>query len=730
MKRNSVLKGIAVSVALSAFLTGCGSSSATTDNGSTNNDPTQTTSIDGKAIDGYLQYATVCLDLSNDGYCQPSEPSTQTDASGAFTLKLTQEIQSDPNFDTAMLLVYGGKDVDTGDDFTGKLLAPKEGAIVMLTPVSTLVAKQLQKELKADSKLSKEEIKAKIKEAKERVAKALDIPTDALDKDPVEEQKRGNDDLIKKSLQLQKAVEALVAAEPDPTKRDERAEKIYEALADSLADLDPQSGGIVQLLDKTFEKATQDERVKEKLGGDEAIKLHEPAKKVAETIKARFEQAHDDLKREDDFLKKIAIVTKEDLQKIEVAVEEGKEDQISGQISVGDAFTKPDFDWAKKFLSHDLEKLGIEPTEEVISKLKDLFKDERIKPETLFQEAEKLKESQDNDLQNIYQKILEFKNAEQEKEEEHKAVTSGETVPFTAPMSIYLPREDGYGKVSINTDNTLSFTKYRVQADGSFASETDTSDDNPDYVLANGKWEIDHDDSQPMTLNGDGSITMTASKERATLLKTDPIAEQKIAFGKYGVDVTMPQDAQKYLLKIEKTDDTYRIYDPVKDYTQANEVPLTSFAELIEKQCGNNWFIGNQDGGIAFAGTKNEEGSYSCDTAATEGKLVHAYKENGEVKVEENAGTWKIETVDGQSILVVKPYDIKRFKDEDNDEMTYPIFAVKEGQLYRGEMEPKGPARIMPVYNESAMQAITQAVTQMLQENLKEGQQIVQQIAN
>ena len=418
MKRNSVLKGIAVSVALSAFLTGCGSSSATTDNGQSNtDDPTQkTTSIDGKAIDGYLQYATVCLDLSSDGYCQPSEPSTQTDASGAFTLKLTQEIQSNPNFDTAMLLVYGGKDVDTGDDFTGKLLSPKEGATVMLTPVSTLVAKQLQKELKADNKLSKEEIKAKIEAAKERVAKALDIPADALDKDPVEEQKRGNDDLIKKSLQLQKAVEALVAAEPDPAKRDERAEKIYEALADSLADLDPQSRGIGQLLDKTFEKAGRDEQVKALLGGDRGLKLGTPAKKVAETIKDRFEQADDNLKKEDDFLSLIAVSTQDDIEQIKEAVKKGKEDDISGEISVGYAFTNPQFDKEKKFFSHDLRKLGIKPTDALIDSLKDLFATEKIKPGTLFHEAEKLKESQDTQLQDLYQKILQFEESRQEQQ--------------------------------------------------------------------------------------------------------------------------------------------------------------------------------------------------------------------------------------------------------------------------------------------------------------------------
>ncbi|KWA71733.1 hypothetical protein WL28_11515 [Burkholderia ubonensis] len=47
---------------------------------------TATPTISGKAIDGYLAGATVCLDLNNNGVCDAREPSAITDGSGAFSI--------------------------------------------------------------------------------------------------------------------------------------------------------------------------------------------------------------------------------------------------------------------------------------------------------------------------------------------------------------------------------------------------------------------------------------------------------------------------------------------------------------------------------------------------------------------------------------------------------------------------------------------------------------------
>jgi len=48
--------------------------------------PAATASISGKAIDGYLAGATVCLDLNANNACDDGEPSTTTNATGDFVL--------------------------------------------------------------------------------------------------------------------------------------------------------------------------------------------------------------------------------------------------------------------------------------------------------------------------------------------------------------------------------------------------------------------------------------------------------------------------------------------------------------------------------------------------------------------------------------------------------------------------------------------------------------------
>ncbi|WP_441459807.1 hypothetical protein [Burkholderia thailandensis] len=75
--------GVSIATALAACGGGgdAGSGQPSAGGGST-----ATPTISGKAIDGYLAGATVCLDLNNNGVCDAGEPSAVTDGSGAFSI--------------------------------------------------------------------------------------------------------------------------------------------------------------------------------------------------------------------------------------------------------------------------------------------------------------------------------------------------------------------------------------------------------------------------------------------------------------------------------------------------------------------------------------------------------------------------------------------------------------------------------------------------------------------
>ena len=70
--------GVSIAASLAACGGGGDSGQPSAGGGTTPTTPTPT--ITGKAIDGYLAGATVCLDLNNNGVCDAGEPSAITGA--------------------------------------------------------------------------------------------------------------------------------------------------------------------------------------------------------------------------------------------------------------------------------------------------------------------------------------------------------------------------------------------------------------------------------------------------------------------------------------------------------------------------------------------------------------------------------------------------------------------------------------------------------------------------
>jgi len=56
--------------------------------------PPPAVTVSGKAADGYLVGATVCLDVDADMFCDASEPTATTTAGGAFTLTIPNDVDA------------------------------------------------------------------------------------------------------------------------------------------------------------------------------------------------------------------------------------------------------------------------------------------------------------------------------------------------------------------------------------------------------------------------------------------------------------------------------------------------------------------------------------------------------------------------------------------------------------------------------------------------------------
>ena len=186
-----------------ALLTACGggsSDSAASGSGSA----VTTASISGIAVDGYLQGATVFLDLNRDGQPNGAEPQTATGARGQFTLELgnlsESAVQGTP------IVALGGVDADTGFNYGGRLvtLAGGSGANTVLTPFSSVMTALVQSGAAAD-----------MAAAGQLVAKALGLTDSALlHLDPVSTWDT-HPDFYAKQLGLERAIQGLALTSGD-----------------------------------------------------------------------------------------------------------------------------------------------------------------------------------------------------------------------------------------------------------------------------------------------------------------------------------------------------------------------------------------------------------------------------------------------------------------------------------------------------------------------------------
>jgi len=132
IKRGVPLFGGACLLVLTLFAAGCGGKG-----GASGAIPSTTTS--GVVIDGYLQQATVCIDINANGSCDRGEPSDITNTNGAFTI---------PSAATGVIIaeaVVGITiDSDTGTTISkGFSLTAPAGNGSVITPLTSLVQAQI-----------------------------------------------------------------------------------------------------------------------------------------------------------------------------------------------------------------------------------------------------------------------------------------------------------------------------------------------------------------------------------------------------------------------------------------------------------------------------------------------------------------------------------------------------------------------------------------------------------
>jgi len=175
--------------------------------------------LGGLAVDGYLQGATVFLDLNRNGTFDTGEPTTTTNTSGQYTLDYSSVTGSVTGLS---VVVTGGVDSDTGLAFTGKISAPVDTAAQaqVVTPLTTLVDSMVTQGLAAN-----------VSAARQQLATALGLTVDQLATDPVAAI-ASNPGIYTTSVALQRAVQMLASANAQTGETAHQSqERVIRALA-------------------------------------------------------------------------------------------------------------------------------------------------------------------------------------------------------------------------------------------------------------------------------------------------------------------------------------------------------------------------------------------------------------------------------------------------------------------------------------------------------------------
>ncbi|MGG1945707.1 hypothetical protein AB1286_12935 [Trinickia sp. NRRL B-1857] len=133
---------------MAVSLAACGGGGGGSSSSSTST-PILTSQLSGKAIDGYLSGATVCFD-NGAGACDTSLPSTTTDASGNYTLKVTGNATGKQ---IDVIVTPSTTDLSnptTPFTSTFTLSAIVSGTSQNVTPLTTMVVSQLNAGLTSD----------------------------------------------------------------------------------------------------------------------------------------------------------------------------------------------------------------------------------------------------------------------------------------------------------------------------------------------------------------------------------------------------------------------------------------------------------------------------------------------------------------------------------------------------------------------------------------------------
>jgi len=276
---------------------------------------------------------------------------------------------------------------------------------------------------------------------------------------------------------------------------------------------------------------------------------------------------------------------------------------------------------------------------------------------------------------------------------------------FTFPSSFYSSisiDDEGNGvqykadRLSFSSDKKVNYNELILQ-DGKFIIDSTA---NTDYSIVNGEWKKDNDGATQAQYSDDYTVAILERDIKLTINSIRNIEGKNIKIDGSDKEVLMLKGAEEIILGYEVLKDKYYINEKQND---------RSFEELIKNSCDNSWFSHVDENsdirGIAFScGQENQ----------TSGSLV-GVKYDGSL-VKDGIGSWEIITLPNSNIKALITTIDKRY----HPDQYFPLFSIKDGELWRGDYEKAGAKDTFIAYNEIAFDAFSKKMVEMANSVSKE----------
>ncbi len=263
MKKSKILASILIG---GVIISGCGGKSNNSTNSDANNppgsNPTSSTTkkvLNGGSVsDGYIANARVLVDINTKtkGGFDKGDFNTTTDVYGQIIFDKNISVP-----ENTFIYARGGQITSTGEDFNGTLKGVFTGdsSSINLTPITTMVATLVENNANTNQEVTTKSVE----EAKNKVAKALDIPVDKVDADPVQDR-----DALKAVQKVVAIAKVIQSADNNSS-----ISEIIEEIATNLEDNN---------ISKAVEKITDNKEIAE-VAIETAKSVEEAIEKLQET---------------------------------------------------------------------------------------------------------------------------------------------------------------------------------------------------------------------------------------------------------------------------------------------------------------------------------------------------------------------------------------------------------------------------------------------------------------